>query len=78
MRPDRCRRKNPTAEAIIAERTSTSEELQKSVASVGAEKQSLVEQLRAETADRAAVEAEVAQLRISLEDQAVTHQALMP
>ena len=59
------------AEATIAERTGKSEDLQKAVATLVAEKQNLLEQLRAETAARAASESEVAQLRISLEDQSV-------
>jgi DNA recombination protein RmuC len=61
------------AEATIAERTAKAGELQKAVATLAAEKQSLQEQLRAETAARAASESEVAQLRISLEDQSVLH-----
>jgi len=61
------------AEATIAERTGKSEELRKAVATLAAEKQNLQEQLRTETAARAASESEVAQLRISLEDQSVLH-----
>jgi DNA recombination protein RmuC len=65
--------KNRAAEAIIAERTGRSEELQKAVATLAAEKQNLLEQLRTETADKAAIGAETAQLRTSLENQSVLH-----
>jgi DNA recombination protein RmuC len=61
------------AEATIAERTGKSEELQKAVAALTAEKQNLLEQLRTETAARSASESEVAQLRISLEDRSVLY-----
>jgi DNA recombination protein RmuC len=61
------------AEATIVERTSKSDELQKAVVALAAEKQNLLEHVRSETAARAARESEVTQLRISLENQSVLH-----
>lgn len=61
------------AEATIAKRTGKSEDLQKAVASLATEKQNLLEQLRTETAGKAATEAEVTQLRLSLENQSDLH-----
>jgi DNA recombination protein RmuC len=61
------------AEATIAERTAVSGELQKAIAALASEKQNLQERLRTETAAGAATGAEVAQLRLSLENQSDLH-----
>jgi DNA recombination protein RmuC len=61
------------AEATIAERTAMSGELQKAIAALASEKQTLQEQLRAETAAGAANGAEVAQVRLLLENQSDLH-----
>jgi DNA recombination protein RmuC len=61
------------AEATIAERTAMLAELQKTIAALASEKQTLEEQLRTETAARAASGAEVGQVRLSLENQSDLH-----
>ncbi len=59
------------AESIISERTNRIGELQKSFEAAGTDKTNLLQQLRSESATKAALEAELRQTRSFLEDQSV-------
>lgn len=64
------------AESIISERTNRIGELQKSLEAAGTDKTDLLQQLRSESATKAALEAELTQTRSSLEDQSVLRDRL--
>jgi len=64
------------AESTISERTSRIAELQRSVETTATEKSGLNEQLRSESSQKAAVEAELAQTRSALEDQSMLRERL--
>lgn len=63
-------------ETMVAERTNRIAELQKSLDSAASEKAGLVEQLRAESSRKAALEAELSQAHSSLEEQSALRDRL--